>query len=174
MLSNIFETGQGLDVFQTVLGSDNLRESGADNGVTDGSICREGAHELVLPAHILCHEGAGHICIETNVRVRIVLGKWSILPYTCGVLDIDSQSVGIRVRCHNNVSIHLLCKLYTHCKCGRLLRIWILNCREISIRCSLLFNYIYLCEAQTIKNLPNRHISGTMKRCVNNCYIVSN
>ena len=78
----------------------------------------------------------------------------------------DSHTVCIRVGCHHNVGIFLLCNLYCHCKGSVLFRIGRSHRGEISVADILLGNVEHVVESEAGQALGYQTHAAAVKRCI--------
>ena len=113
-----------------------------------------------LAENVLADQHAGHISRKGNVFAGL------------RILGIDAETIRIRIRCKNNICVLFLCKLQCQRKGLRILRVRILQSREIRIGILLLRNHINMLEAKLFQNSRHRNQACSMERCIDNADII--
>ena len=159
LLADVFESGQNLDQCHVISFCDCFCHIGRNNRLNECRVLRHGSVLGALTQNILCDQHTGHVSGEAYVFAGLA------------VFCVNAETVCIRVRCKDNVRIYFFCKLQRQCPCFLVLRVRISNGREVSIRLFLLFYNINLGKSKLAQYAAHRHVSGSVKRRVNDLHV---
>ena len=159
LLADVFESGQNFnqchvvgfcDCFCHICGNDRLNES---------RVLRHGSVLGALAQDVLCDQHTGHISGEAYVLAGLA------------VFCINAETICVRVGCKDDVSVYFFCQFQRQCPCFLVFRVRVSHRREVSVRHFLLFYNVNLIKAKLAQNAAYRHISGSVKRCVDDLHI---
>ena len=161
LLPNVFESGQDFNHINAVLFSDCFCHIGRYDGSHQCTIFWQTPRLF-----------SGAQLILSDQKTRHISGKWHIIS-GFGIFCINTKAICIRVCCQNQIRICLLCQFQSQRKCFRIFRVRIRHSWKISIRQFLLRNHLYLREPKLFEHAPDRKITGSMERCIDNLQAVS-
>ena len=161
LLGKELEAGEGIKARNAVLFSRRACHLGGNDGFEHRRMCRHGVRQLLCGDDVI---GEQH--------TDLVAGQGDILAGL--VLEDDAGAVGVRVGADDQINIVLLCQLDGERKAFLVLRIRVLNGREVAVDLHLLRLTDNVLVAQAAQDLGNQTVAGTVERRVHQLELIGN
>ena len=119
LLGKELEAGEGVEALNAVLFSRRACHLGGNDGFEHRRMCRHGVRQLLCGDDVIGEQHADLIAGQGDILAGLVL-------------EDDAGTVGVRVGADDQINIILLCQLDGERKAFLVLRIRVLNGREVA------------------------------------------
>ena len=161
LLCEELEAGEGVEARNAVLLRRRARHLGGDDALEHRRMRRHGVRQLLRGDDVIGEQHADLIAGQGDILAGLVL-------------EDDAGTVGVRVGADDQINIVLLCQLDGERKAFLVLRVRVLDGREIAVDLHLLGLADNVLVAQTAQDLGHQTVAGTVERRVHQLEIIGN